>query len=62
MRDKRAGSWRGMWPGRGIAAYAKSVFFVAVLRHFNFPFFPTVEIAEIAFFEKKKKKKKEKES
>ena len=26
MPDKRAGSWRGMWPGRDVAAYAKSVF------------------------------------
>ena len=34
MPDKRAGSWRGMWPGRDVAAYAKSVFST----HFSFTF------------------------
>ena len=39
MPDKRAGSWRGMWPGRDVVAYAKSVLSIdAVLRHFYFPF------------------------
>ena len=51
MPDKRAGSWRGMRPSRGIAVYAKSVFSTQFLRHFYFPFPPTFEIA---FFEKKR--------
>ena len=38
MPDKRAGSWRGMWPGRGVAAYSKSVFSTQFSVTFTFLF------------------------
>ena len=38
MPDKRAGSWRGMWPGRDVAAYAKSVFSTQFSVTFTFLF------------------------
>ena len=38
MPDKRAGSWRGMWPGRDVAAYAKSVFSMQFSVTFTFLF------------------------
>ena len=40
-----------MWPGRDVAAYAKSVFSTQFSVTFTFLFFPTFEIA---FFEKKR--------
>ena len=38
MPDKRAGSWRDMWPGRDVAAYAKSVFSTQFSVTFTFLF------------------------
>ena len=38
MPDKRAGSWRGMWPGRDVAVYAKSVFSTQFSVTFTFLF------------------------
>ena len=38
MPDKRAGSWRGMWPGRDVAAHAKSVFSTQFSVTFTFLF------------------------
>ena len=38
MPDKRARSWRGMWPGRDVAAYAKSVFSTQFSVTFTFLF------------------------
>ena len=38
MPDKRAGSWRGIWPGRDVAAYAKSVFSMQFSVTFTFLF------------------------
>ena len=38
MPDMRAGSWLGMWPGRDVAAYAKSVFSTQFSVTFTFLF------------------------
>ena len=52
MPDKRAGSWRGMWPGRDVAAYAKSVFSMQFSVTFT-SFFPNIRDC---FLRKKKKR------
>ena len=38
MPDKRPGSWRGMWSGRDVASYAKSVFSTQLSVTFTFLF------------------------